>query len=157
MSEVWTPLSFTVFPARKDAFVHADPVIGKIVIGPQPLLDVICVQDGSFACPLEPLGPEGSDIGISLDHDVEISIERPDPSDGVGTVVIPLIALSSFYDNRDGKEFHEFSGNAYRPASRPAASMGRGEGLVRLSWITSNPRSPGLVFPIKALALAPSQ
>jgi len=52
------PVFPNLFFSAEHAFMHAGPVVGQFIVGSQPFLDVIGVQDGDLAGLPQPLGPQ---------------------------------------------------------------------------------------------------
>ena len=110
--------------SRKDAFMHADPVVGEVVVRLQTFLDVVGVQDGNLADPADTFRAQGPDVGVCLDEDVEVSVEGLDLSDRVGAVAVPVIPTVLLDDLGDGEKVREFFDNAYGAAAGGLRSHG---------------------------------
>ena len=68
----------------KDALVHADLVVGQLVPGLQPLLDVVGVEHRQFRGLDQPLATEHDDVSIGLGHHAEVPEEVGRAPDGMG-------------------------------------------------------------------------
>ena len=60
----------------KNAFVHARPVVRKVIVVLKFFLDVTGIEHGKLGSFLQILTPHAANIAVSPDEDAEIAIKR---------------------------------------------------------------------------------
>ena len=118
---------------REDAFVHAGHVVGQIVVGLQPFLDVVGIEHRLFRDLDQPLAAQHDDIGVGLDHYAEVAEKIGGTADGLWIGGLQRKCLPVVHDNpRLRQEGDQRLLDPHRPGAGTAAAVGRAEGLVQI-------------------------
>ncbi len=102
----------------------------------QPRLQVVGVQHRVARDLGEAVGPMALHIGQRPHEHAHLAVEGAEPPKGLGRLARGLFlqppAPGAAHEARQGREGRQRLGKHHRPRARPAAAMGRGEGLVQI-------------------------
>ena len=119
-------------------FVHANAVVRDVVDILQAHAQVVGVEHGVFGHLPQAACTQHHDIGKRLHHHAKVPVEGLDAPDALGrhpeAVQGRQIVGGLLFDHhhRPRQEVGEVRRTDHRPAARPAAAVGRGEGLVQV-------------------------
>ena len=117
---------------RENELVHAEALVRRVVRFLEPGLEVVRVHDGLAAHLRETLRAQALHIAKRPHDHPEIAVIGVDPADRARPVVVPPVPVSHPFQNGGGKVGREILTHAEHSASRPAAAVRRGKGLVEV-------------------------